>query len=360
MTNQVAAINQSSSSESILDLAKVRDWESVILRCRTNPMEAATIRGKLNESVLHWICFHDCPLPAVQALIQVDPESLVSVDRFGQTPLHVLCSRQWKYDIERQSSEKTSIIKYMISENKSIVNIRDKQGLTPLQVLWMEFQKNMSLYRSVHSREQDFLLFVKKAEVVIESVNHIVHAMISNENFYSSRPWSLLYEVICSKSIPKKMRRSLVNLSAIVRPTLASQHTKSQEGYIVFPLHAALHDDSCPLHTAGYRTSRRILRNITDQYFDLSSLVRAYPEAAGMKDERCKRFPLFIALENRYTWTNGIFYLVQAAPFVLLERDRKHNLYAFQVAAIEGKTDISTVYNLLRYSPSIIKVEHET
>ena len=348
----VASENQVSSTESILDLAKVRDWQSVILRCQTNPTESARTKGKLNETALHWICFHGCPLQAVEALIKVDPESLVSVDRYGKTPLHVLCSRYWKHVSGMQLSDKDSIIKYVLKENELVLNMRDRQGLTPMQVLWIEFEKSISM--NICGEEQDFASFSTKVKMVIDLFDQMFRTKKLNEGICPSRPWSLLNEVILDESLPKTMRRSFVNISTEICPELVSSHTENEEGNKIYPLHTVINSESYPGRSKEVHANGNILQPVSDQFFDLSCLVRAYPEASMKKDGRNARFPLFIALEKNYTWTSGIHDLFQANPNLLGMKDGRRGMFAFQVAAVGENTDLNTVYNLLRTFPCVM------
>ena len=324
---------------SILDLAKIRNWNSVILRSQTHPDEALMSRGKLSENVLHWACFHGCPLNVIDALIVADPAGVVATDQFRQTPMHVLCS---KFNHSTLGNDIVEILQSMIRANSSVIDMCDLQGNTPFESLWMSY------YLGGSNRQSHDIGSDSEARTILDAAN----VMMCTTFQQTQQKWSLLHDIISNESFSNSMRCSFVNFAIHFDPALARKCNSENR----YPLHAAV--SFCHTKDSGNERLPRCFKR-RHQFakgcgIDISKLVQAYPEAAAVRDRRSGRFPLFVAIENKRTWNNGIKSIVSAAPEVLFEKDLKMNMYAFQAAAVGLESDTTTIYKLLRECPSIV------
>lgn len=67
-------------------------WPAVTFRCATHPHEVhVSVRDAKGDTALHWACFGNPPLDAVEALLTACPELASATNHQGQLPLHGEC-----------------------------------------------------------------------------------------------------------------------------------------------------------------------------------------------------------------------------------------------------------------------------
>lgn len=73
----------------LFSLCKRWAWPAVTFRCQTHPHEAhVTIRDDEGDTALHWACFGNPPLHAIQALLTACPELAAVTNKHGVLPIH--------------------------------------------------------------------------------------------------------------------------------------------------------------------------------------------------------------------------------------------------------------------------------
>ena len=73
----------------LFSLCKRWAWPAVTFRCQTHPHEAhVTIRDDEGDTALHWACFGNPPLDAIEALLTACPELAAATNKQGVLPIH--------------------------------------------------------------------------------------------------------------------------------------------------------------------------------------------------------------------------------------------------------------------------------
>ena len=85
-------------------------------------------------------------------------------------------------------------------------------------------------------------------------------------------------------------------------------------------------------------------------------LLQASADAACVPDpEGC--LPLHLALASGKRWNQGVKALITCYPDALGVVDLKTGLAPFQLAAQGPKSDLSTIFEVIRTNPSLLKAE---
>ena len=84
----------------------------------------------------------------------------------------------------------------------------------------------------------------------------------------------------------------------------------------------------------------------------IKSLIKAYPKA--VLERHNGRLPIHFAITSGLTWRTGVRDIIFADSSVLNEMDRSDGLFPFMQAAAYGRSDLSTIYRLLRENPAVL------
>jgi hypothetical protein len=113
-------------SSMIHDAARITNWRSVLLLCRTHP-QSAQYAGPDGWTALHHACNRRCPQPEVaEALIRAYPDALLEVEEKGMTPLHYACRFKAPKEVVRL------LLHLYPARGRASVSMRDRRGRTPL------------------------------------------------------------------------------------------------------------------------------------------------------------------------------------------------------------------------------------
>ena len=113
-------------SSMIHDAARITNWRSVLLLCRTHP-QCAQYAGPDGWTALHHACNRRCPQADVaEALIRAYPDALLECEEKGMTPLHYACRFKAPKDVVRL------LLHLYPARGKASVSMRDRRGRTPL------------------------------------------------------------------------------------------------------------------------------------------------------------------------------------------------------------------------------------
>lgn len=90
----------------------------------------------------------------------------------------------------------------------------------------------------------------------------------------------------------------------------------------------------------------------------LEDLLNISPSAAKEKDAR-GNYPLHTSLKTGKTWSTGIASLMKINPAVVDDADKENDMVPFLLAATakchDGKEELSTIFELIKSKPSLVK-----
>lgn len=151
----------------LLSLVQQYDWIGTLERIQTHPEECQAI-GNLGRTALHVACDHDAPPAVIQALTRAYPQAILQVGTTHMNPLHIVCSSDHAspevirlllvesgaalakqvasmVDVDGDTplhsacrcGASVDVIKLLLRVHPDAVHVRDFEGLTPLQRLWV-------------------------------------------------------------------------------------------------------------------------------------------------------------------------------------------------------------------------------
>ena len=110
----------------IHDAARITNWRSVSMLCRTHP-QCAQYAGPDGWTALHHACNRRCPhADVVEALIRAYPDALLQTEEKGMTPLHYACRFKAPKEAVRM------LLHLYPTRGHAVVSMRDRKGRTPL------------------------------------------------------------------------------------------------------------------------------------------------------------------------------------------------------------------------------------
>jgi hypothetical protein len=158
--------------------------------------EAAVCSDENGMLPLHYACAYGISKEALAVLTEASPESITARDTKGRTPLHFAMG-----NADRAASP--AVVQHLLTINMSIVNLADKDGLTPLHLLSTQAnrltvaeqkaecnnaKKCLELYlKASPSASSDFFTalqslptFLREQAVVTPYVQDVINYQISN------------------------------------------------------------------------------------------------------------------------------------------------------------------------------------
>ena len=369
--------------------------------------------GVQGRKPLHVACDHDAPAVVVQALLKVHPEASTMVGTSNMNPLHITCSSQHasvhvirvllEGGIPSQTEMRDvdgdtplhaacrcgapiEVLEVLLQANPRAVRERDYEGLTPLLRLWVRY-------------------FVILGDDVIQSVKGPGDLTGELGEAWSKTELLLKYayhglygtEELASGGIPRTTKgfpaaqagtaaphctQQIVHAVAAVdcpRPvvkiatTIYPRQIEERNEVGLTPLMIAA---STPifkvrdLSDEGYLLEDRIHGDITDSDEDnqddddnsgqqpsvIGILLQASAESACVPDPE-GRLPLHLALASGKRWNQGVKDLIECYSDALGIVDYKTGLAPFELAAEGPKSDLSTIFEVIRTNPSLLKLK---
>jgi hypothetical protein len=288
-----------------LDSIASRNWKAVLSWITFHSDEVATLVDREGHSSLHHVCLFRAPLDVIKAMIYAAPQLAMYGNDEGEIPLH------WAVRVTLP----LQVITTLLEANPMSGFVKDKNGVTPMMLLW-------------DRHEEDW-----------------IHSFRSNGR----------ESVVCSESWRRTMKlvEFFVNDSNIEKfPLHAIVQAPCESSFLNFALHLYSDEvnlpDECgnlPLHLA----CRSLIT------FDmLEGVLRANPLCASIPNAM-GRLPLQIAVAAGKKWDEGVKLLFLANPNALGHLDPISHLYPFMEAAFEPKVPcLTTIYALLRASPEYV------
>lgn len=336
-------------------------------------------------------------MKTMRLLHEACPEQITQQTTQGMTPLHYAC----------YVGAALPKIKFLLTEHPEAVLLKDNSGMTPLTLLWvihvwpskmvddMDAEKKrvkQNVQDMIAARSKEDLVGVlgswwRKIELMlrcttrltVDAASYSAYSTIPNQAGQGSKEkekgkekngkWRCLHALAAVNCNPRLLRFAV---------KMFPEQLKERDERGRLPLHIACrktcaytfetrdlnhHGDSTVSASCsnGNTTNASIQKkecppkSRTELISILNPLLEVYPEAASAPDHATGRLPLHLAIVRGRSWNNGVKLLFQTAPDVIGQRDSKTGLYPFQLAsALEAECDLTTAYQLLRASPTLI------
>ena len=383
---------------------KDTDWSAVISRLDKKPDEARwqrTQHGRSGRLFLHYVLeYLSPPLDVIEKLIEVHPKALQHRNNYGSLPLHEAVNVEHGNSVEVVRAVFEAYPEAMLEKNVS--------GCLPIHYVlnWGPFAHSPSRARKLLSDRNVHVMKVLIEKLFIgmiiqssnddnnnnnnarvhqnERNNEIDNENNSNDstsstsNFNSNNnisdevmvirveeldaPWLLVCTLWdrndleeCEENLQMltdlllqaryKARHfhaaSVLSSSSTSVATSSSSSSSSSSSTLIAPvyqpLHAVLQEENKPFRIQKFR----------------DHFIKRYGEQAAQRDFR-GRLCFNYAIERGYTWDCELKALYDLAAKVLETRDELTHLYPFMAAAVGEHSDLTTIVELLRQTPSVV------
>jgi hypothetical protein len=376
----------------LYEYALVGDWASLIRRISSHPKEAC-YKDKCKNMPLHVACRRQPPPEVVEALIQANPDALVSqtldgltplhfscfcgsaaetiqlvlgcetslremIDRRGRTPLHCVCAGF-------RSPHRLQVVKMLLELDASCATAVDERGRTPLSLIVDDYVEELhEALQSSISRDQalqstlvggDLYDCWQVAMVLIRAAydGTLEDWRTSSNEVHVGGKFQFLHAAVGISGCPA----ALIRLILKIKPNCIQE----KDGDMNLPIHVACKTIGQPW-ARKVVTSKRSGVQVYNADFghplqsndDLTvELIRAYPDAVKIPDESGK-VPFVLAVESGKPWETSLRPLWEQHPlddeqFVLLEKSL-HSTLTSMSSTIRDET-IKTMRHLVALWP---------
>jgi ankyrin repeat protein len=370
---------------------------------RNTEARAVGVQGR---KPLHVACDHDAPAVVVQALLKVYPEASTKVGTSRMNPLHITCSSQHasipvirvllEGGIPSQTEMRDvdgdtplhaacrcgapmEVLEILLRANSQAVHERDYEGLTPLLRLWV---------RSFVILGDDVIDNVKgpgdingelgeawrKTEVLLKYAYHslrdgqpsVTQTGIAGQTGTLHAGFRVVHAaaaVDCPRAVVKiatilypsqvdelENDSGLSPLLIACKSPIFKVRDLSDEGYL---FEDRVHSDDIPDGDENNQELEDEDNLPAEKPSVIEILLRASAESASVPDPK-GRLPLHLALGSGKRWDQGIKDIISCFPDALAVVDPCTGLAPFQLAAEGSKTDLTTIFEIIRSSPSLL------
>ena len=289
----------------------------------------------LGHTALHNACLYGS-IQVMTFLIDVAPE-LALLGRHT-LPLHKMISC-------RNNNAKK--IEKLLQINPYLARVKDKMGLTPIDIFFRTWNTNEKQSRSwwqmtspntneddifVHRLNYEEFISTRAGNNAIKTFFLLLNAFTNGnvDNDERKMSWLPIHEAIKMKQIPSNFVLYLLRKFP--------EEMYKQDEYGNFLLHIALTEKHLEPRVIEY-------------------LIQTNPRTCQRVNKE-GRLPLALAIEYGNVWeSNGILQqLLRAYPDALSNPDIQTQLYPFMTALSSEKASTSLVYELLRMDPSLVSI----
>jgi len=294
-----------------------KPWSDVLSRISDFPLDCMWCNS-YNMSALHIACCLKPPREVVEAILTAagDAKNVILSPSLtkGNTPLHLACLKGASYDA----------LKVLLQNGGSIDKNFD--GMTPIQLLMENYEHNQQ-YRG------------------------------------------FLGDLGNSDANPMKFSQSIADFWLKSSLLLRAMFLSKRDSQIAVPDSLPVFSPLLIKHTAFAVSQFRVPASLYDFTMRVFlCTIKMFPSLCQIKNGD-DRYLLNISLENHIIDENCISAMIKAAPKVLLVRDKKFNVYPFQLAAAVQEENlefddrvfdrlyqmrVSTIFNVLRGEPSVV------
>jgi ankyrin repeat protein len=307
--------------------------------------------AKKKQTILHHACLFRAPAILIEIILYAAPELASLRNEDGETALH------WAIRL----SAPNEIIKMLLAANPtSGTHARDKDGNTPLSLLWDRHREEFSEALEMNGG---------KGVLYLNSWKRILLMLQYNNNNQGFRDTST------GEDIDNIDAKAEAETPLPFRPLHVTAQISCPPGLVPLlitvyrnELEVKDEDGRLPLHVAAANATTNRSYDVQSK---ISMMLTEYPEAARVADAS-GRLPIYIALESGTAWDEGIQDLFALEPKVIGNRDCVTSLYPFMLGAVGAgrrwpvTTDVveihecqldyslSTIYTLLRAEPTTV------
>ena len=364
-----------SPRSTLLNMARMQDWPSVLRRVKHHPKEARKhdVDGLFP---LHWACSGDPTHEVVVALLNAYPQGALEVDMEGSTALHFLTyygvkdprilEEMLRYNpdcakardvrgrtplyIACESCEaklSTDVFRVLLMHSAEVITLsRGKGDITPLSLAWTQ------ALREVKTKKRRIKLgqkFSEENQLSFGSLKEDVHDLKP----HSGRSWNnamMLLHVAHTGLLPKPsvsqtrdetfiQENESQNRFKFLFASIAVKETPIEvfdEALDCFPEQIRTVDEfgdsplvvalAASIESDGHRSRMRYV---------VRSLLQVHPQAAFIPSGD-GQLPLFVGLDHGKLWEDGVKDVLKLNYEALWVKDSKTNMYAFMLAACLG------------------------
>eukprot|EP00977_Amphora_coffeiformis_P024868 scaffold17426_cov170-Amphora_coffeaeformis.AAC.1 len=374
------------------------DWAAALSRIATHPAETQSVHDR-GRRPLHLACADDAPAVVVQALMKAYPAAATMVGTTGMTPLHLTCSSdhasvhvvrvlleqgeeaQCKIqDLDgdtplhaaARSGAPLEVLKALLVAHPAAANERDYEGLTPLLRLWVRYVVTLGddALENIVS-EADLTGELGEAWRKTELLLRCAHQgkLEDHQNQHMGSADGVLHAasaVDCPRSVIKVAARifshqlsardknGLTPLLIAAQAPIFKVRDLSDDGYF---FEDVVHGDGSSGSDNGNSKEEEEDQSADTQPSVIDILLQANQgdaSAGACFSDPAGRLPLHLALNSGKKWNQGVLGLAQVHPEGLACLDPTCNLYPFLLAAEGQRSDLNTVYEVLRFDPSVL------
>lgn len=365
------SVNDSESDNvraSIPALIQEGNWDTVREYYASHPEDIKGCVDSNGATVLHAICYlASAPVSLLESIADTWPEALtVQENRFGATPLHVLC---WS---SQKSVQKVKVLLDRMDPTDLMIKNR-VLGSTALHSACGNGASDLDIIKAI-VRKHPPVVLAKTFDQKHTAVNALWHAHLQSiqghlqvarilegddvnddhfERFWAKCTYLAIESFkqssgcpsgLGENELPNYVLHGLMDLKAPLNcMKMAIKINPSWASY-------ADVDGNYPLHHVVIRRPFRV-KDVELIRF----LLLAYPTAAAMANNAGDA-PIHIAIRNRMMWEEGLGDIVHADVDVLGVPDAQSGLYPFLLSAtLSGRVAVNTTYHLLLAKPYLVK-----
>lgn len=375
----------------LFSLCKRWAWPAVTFRCQTHPHEAhVTIQDDKGDTALHWACFGNPPLDAIEALLTACPELAAATNKQGVLPIHgeYQLPSYGKYhsfyttlnivlDIVAASYRAAGeVIRALLKAYPEAAGVASNSGSYPMHIL-CDYGASVDAIHAMLETRAGVESLIRLDGTFHRSPLYILNARKGMNEFHNAifslrrerakgRRDSLLMRdlVVHCESLDFWKKTSLLIQTEYTGNVLLDVDDDVDNAYIVHacagidgcppalleyamllhPEQLMIPDENCqlPLHIAASRSDTIILTDI----------LGACPGASKMRNRR-GQLPIELAVESGRQWTDGVGQLLEANPGSLEVLNIDERVYPLIWSRLSGGSN--AIFESMRARPSVCR-----
>lgn len=322
-------------SEDIFELITSRNWAATNTICTFHPQELAQFRASsaTRYTALHHAILFKAPAEVIELMLYQAPKLAYATTADGETALH------WAV---RLSAPKEILMLLLSANPSSGVMAKDKQGVTPLALVWDRHRK--MLLETTTATDLDRLFCWKRILLLLKVSSVCRDKPREFEVVTLDDTTTLPLHIVARCPSPPGLFPFMTNIFR--------DEMKEKDEHGRLPLAVAC------CHPVANRAS--------DAQTKIEMLSRVYPLAIFDRDMQ-GRLPLFLALDSGVEWEEGVNALVEKHPRSIAMRDPVTGLFPFMLAAASSSRtneqdetkSLSTIFQLLQKDPTVLRRDQE-
>jgi ankyrin repeat protein len=404
--NDAESDEENRSDSELFTLVNAYDWPAVLARVTTHPSEAKLIGGAAGRMPLHMACEHDAPAVVVQSLLKAYPEASVCIGSSNMTPLHITCSSQEAsvhvirvllelgvqgqcalQDLDGDTPLHTAcrcganldVLEVLLQAYPQAVHERDLEGLTPLLRMWVRcfVMLGSDAIESVRGpadlvgelgdawKKTDLLLCAAHYGSVDHRPAHHTFSLHAAAAVDCPRPIVRIAATVYADQLMLQDEQGRTPLMLAAEAPIYKVRDLSDDGYT---FEDVIDGDDAAAIVTGAEGSDDAATDAQPSVLEiLLQACQGEATSAACVTDHSGRLPLHVALQTGKKWNQGVLSLVEAFPESLgsaIEgpipkdaiklRSPDTGLYPFMLASVRENGDLTTSYEILRHSPSVM------